>query len=249
MPPAGLEPAALCLASSIRLSLTARQSWGCWLDYILDITVPTRIVSEDPSSQTREKVSCGLPNPHGLLLGSFSDQVPEALRASPHTGSSTQWVPTAFPIKAPTRQMLYPLSYRGTFNQIVRHVNTSKTDVNRSDEPQTSTEFGYCFYVPCASLWLKTNKKRSPKVGDLFLKIREISLRCARVFLSFSEHATAVQRIINDLAHCRSFWIDVHSVARFEVSDDTFRSYLKGNTVQLRKTARLNVINSHKPLI
>jgi len=53
MPPAGLEPAALCLASSIRLSLTARQSWGCWLDYILDITVPTRIVSEDPRRQTR----------------------------------------------------------------------------------------------------------------------------------------------------------------------------------------------------
>ena len=49
MPPAGLEPAALCLASSIRLSLTARQSWGCWLDYILDVSVPTRIVSEDPS--------------------------------------------------------------------------------------------------------------------------------------------------------------------------------------------------------
>jgi hypothetical protein len=48
VPPAGLEPAALCLASSIRLSLTARQSWGCWLDYILDVSVPTRIVSEDP---------------------------------------------------------------------------------------------------------------------------------------------------------------------------------------------------------
>ena len=48
VPPAGLEPAALCLASSIRLSLTARQSWGCWLDYILDISVPTRLVSEDP---------------------------------------------------------------------------------------------------------------------------------------------------------------------------------------------------------
>src|SRR5689334_11740276 len=69
MPPAGLEPAALCLASSIRLSLTARQSWGCWLDYILDITVPTRIVSEDPRSHCAQ-VSCGLPNPHGLLLGS-----------------------------------------------------------------------------------------------------------------------------------------------------------------------------------
>src|ERR1051326_8534803 len=52
VPPAGLEPAALCLASSIRLSLTARQSWGCWLDYILDVSVPTRIVSEDPFALT-----------------------------------------------------------------------------------------------------------------------------------------------------------------------------------------------------
>ena len=34
-----------------------------------------------------------------------------------------------FPIKAPTRQMLYPLSYRGTFK--AQHVSTSKTDVNR----------------------------------------------------------------------------------------------------------------------
>ena len=51
MPPAGLEPAALCLASSIRLSLTARRRLRvCWLDYILDIAVPTRIVSEESSS-------------------------------------------------------------------------------------------------------------------------------------------------------------------------------------------------------
>ena len=58
-------------------------------------------------------VSCGLPNPHGFLLGARC-QVPEALRAFPHMGSSTQWVPIiTFPIKAPTRQMLYPLSYRG----------------------------------------------------------------------------------------------------------------------------------------
>jgi len=70
VPPAGLEPAALCLASSIRLSLTALQNRGCWLDYILDVAVPTRIVSEDPSSEIGE-VSCGLPNPRGFLLQSF----------------------------------------------------------------------------------------------------------------------------------------------------------------------------------
>src|SRR6185503_441143 len=142
MPPAGLEPAALCLASSIRLSLTARQSWGCWLDYILDITVPTRIVSEDPCNKNSQQVSCGLPNPLGLLLDHRIDQVPEALRASPHTGSSTQWVPIAFPIKAPTRQMLYPLSYRGTIKR--RHVSKSKNSVNRTRSSQ------------------QANKKRSP---------------------------------------------------------------------------------------
>src|SRR5689334_11588071 len=185
MPPAGLEPAALCLASSIRLSLTARQSWGCWLDYILDITVPTRIVSEDPCSELAQ-VSCGLPNPRGLLLGP-AIEVPEALRASPHTGSSTQWVPDAFPIKAPTRQMLYPLSYRGTFNK---------------------------------ARMLAQNKKRSPAGAISFEKHERLSLGGAGVFFGFSEHATAVERIIDDLAHCRSFRIDVHSVARFQVSND-----------------------------
>src|SRR3954447_6064016 len=109
MPPAGLEPAALCLASSIRLSLTARQSWGCWLDYILDVSVPTRIVSEDPSPQSRAGF-LRITQSSRLVTWTNKIEVPEALRASPHTGSSTQWVPTTlFPIKAPTRQMLYPL--------------------------------------------------------------------------------------------------------------------------------------------
>ncbi len=76
MPLAGLEPAALCLASSIRLSLTARFAQVCWLDYILDITVPARIVSEEPLPMVRNvrKVSCGLPNPRGLLLKSIEYQ-------------------------------------------------------------------------------------------------------------------------------------------------------------------------------
>ena len=95
VPPAGLEPAALCLASSIRLSLTARQSWGCWLDYILDVSVPTRIVSEDPRFMNR------FPADYPILEDFYLDrkiEVPEALRAFPHTGSSTQWVlDTAIP--------------------------------------------------------------------------------------------------------------------------------------------------------
>ena len=112
LPPAGLEPAALCLASSIRLSLTARKNWGCWLDYILDITVPTRIVSEDPIANLRA----------GFLRITQSSRIVTSLMRSSTRGS--QGVPAyrvvhlmgskhAFPIKAPTRQMLYPLSYRG----------------------------------------------------------------------------------------------------------------------------------------
>jgi hypothetical protein len=126
MPPAGLEPAALCLASSIRLSLTARQSWGCWLDYILDVSVPTRIVSEDPSAKSRA----------GFLRITQSSRLVTWTRRSKYRrlsgrpriqGRPLNGFRPHFPIKAPTRQMLYPLSYRGTFK--FQHVSTSKTYV------------------------------------------------------------------------------------------------------------------------
>jgi hypothetical protein len=63
------------------------QSWVCWLDYILDITVPTRIVSEDP----RSKKLARFPADYPILMDCYSKliEVPEALRASPHMGSST----------------------------------------------------------------------------------------------------------------------------------------------------------------
>ena len=80
---------------------------------------------------------------------------------------------------------------------------------------------------------IKAKQKEIARGGDLFMKTREISLRCASVLFGFSEHATTVQRIINDLAHCRSLWIDVHSVARFEVPDDALCSYLESNAVKL----------------
>ena len=129
MPPAGLEPAALCLASSIRLSLTARQSWGCWLDYILDVSVPTRIVSEDPFNQSRE----------GFLRITQSSRLVTWTTRSKYRrlsgrpriqGRPLNGFRPHFPIKAPTRQMLYPLSYRGTFK--FQHVSTSKTYVKRA---------------------------------------------------------------------------------------------------------------------
>ena len=131
MPPAGLEPAALCLASSIRLSLTARQSWGCWLDYILDVSVPTRIVSEDPLPPSRAGF-LRITQSSRLVTWTSEIEVPEALRASPHTGSSTQWVPTALiPHQGSNKADALSAELQGHI-QISSHVSTSKTDVNRA---------------------------------------------------------------------------------------------------------------------
>jgi len=67
MPPAGLEPAALCLASSIRLSLTAR-STGLLAGLYLGHHSPGPYSLWGALSLDTGEVSCGLPNPLGLLL-------------------------------------------------------------------------------------------------------------------------------------------------------------------------------------
>ena len=84
MPPAGLEPAALCLASSIRLSLTARLR-VCWLDYILDITVPARIVSEepDPIFSDRDRFPADYP----ILLDFYSNSSTRGSKGVPAYGA------------------------------------------------------------------------------------------------------------------------------------------------------------------
>ena len=61
---------------------------------------------------------------------------------------------------------------------------------------------------------------------------QKYSLRRAD-FFGLSKHATAVQRIVDDLAHCRSLWVDVHSVARFQMSDDTLCCYLERQAIEL----------------
>ena len=87
----------------------------CWLDYILDIAVPARIVSEEPA---RVASSC-----EGFLRITQSSRIVTQVSLSTR---GSQGVPAygavhlmssqsnPFLIKAPTRQMLYPLSYRGT---------------------------------------------------------------------------------------------------------------------------------------
>src|SRR5688572_3707480 len=138
----------------------------------------------------------------------------------------------SFPIKAPTRQMLYPLSYRGiAFNgrgmltpvvDVVNHGHSSKN--MKRDRPRRAISFR------------KTFRKT-------------VRLRRASLFLGFCKHASTVQRIVNDLAHGRGFRINVHSVACLKMPDDALSRYVQRHAVQLRETARLDMIDSHKPLM
>ena len=72
-----------------------------------------------------------------------------------------------FPIKAPTRQMLYPLSYRGTFK--AEHVSISKTDVNRDASADAMGSSRGVFT-------LVAKQKEIARRGDLFSRTREIEL-------------------------------------------------------------------------
>ena len=94
-------------------------------------------------------------------------------------------------------------------------------------------------------------KKRDRPEGAISLmKQQGVENLCrSGMFLGFREHSTTVQRIVDDFAYSRRFRIDVHAVARFQMSDDAFGSDLKRQTVQFGITAGLNMIDSHKPLI
>jgi hypothetical protein len=97
----------------------------------------------------------------------------------------------------------------------------------------------------------RANEKRSPERGDLFCKkYRDFDcLGRATLVLCLCKHAPTIQRIVDNLAHCRSLRVNVHSVARFEMSDDALSRDLESHAVQLRKSACLDMIDSHKPLV
>jgi len=69
------------------------------------------------------------------------------------------------------------------------------------------------------------------------------------LFAAFSKHTTSVQGIVNDLADGRRFWINVHSVARFEMSNDSFRSDFQSKATQFGIASCLDMIDSKQPLI
>ena len=87
----------------------------CWLDYILDIAVPARIVSEEPlpASSTGKGFLRITQSSWIVTQNRLSTRGSKGVPAygAVHLMSSSLKL---FLIKAPTRQMLYPLSYRGT---------------------------------------------------------------------------------------------------------------------------------------
>ena len=97
----------------------------------------------------------------------------------------------------------------------------------------------------------KEQKKRDRPSGAISLRksSKDKRLGRARLVLCFRKHAPTIERVVDDLAHCRSLRIYVHSVARFEMSDDALSRYLERHAIELRKSARLDMIDSHKPLV
>jgi hypothetical protein len=131
--------------------------------------------------------------------------------------------------------MLYPLSYRGIYRNGSGMLTPVTDLVNR----------GYLREQLCQ----RPTKRDRPPGRSLAEKLEMDRLRRARLVLGFREHASTVQRIVDDLAHGRSFRINVHPVASFEVSDDALSCDFESNAVQLGIPARLDMIDSHKPLI
>jgi hypothetical protein len=113
--------------------------------------------------------------------------------------------------------MLYPLSYRGIYRNGSGMLTPVNDLVNRG----------------CLREQLfKDQQKEIARRGDLLLKgLAMDRLSRAGLFLGFREHASTVQRIVDDLAHGRSLRINVHSVASFEVSDDPLSRDLERNAV------------------
>ena len=85
----------------------------------MDITVPTRIVSEDPRvAICRDRFPADYPILEDCYLDHFGSKYLRLSGRSRIQGRPLNGFPKHFPIKAPTRQMLYPLSYRGTLKAL-----------------------------------------------------------------------------------------------------------------------------------
>ena len=126
--------------------------------------------------------------------------------------------------------MLYPLSYRGTIingcAMLARAQRFSSTGHSRL-----------------------SNKKEIAQAGNLFWGIKWGAANLCSPVACLRENSTAVQCVVYDLTNSGGFGIDVHTVTRFEMSDNAFCGDLKRNSRQLGIASRLDMINSQQPLI
>ena len=78
----------------------------------MDITVPTRIVSEDPCVEIHDRFPADYPILEDCYLDHFGSRYLRLSGRSRIQGRPLNGFPKHFPIKAPTRQMLYPTELR-----------------------------------------------------------------------------------------------------------------------------------------
>jgi hypothetical protein len=127
--------------------------------------------------------------------------------------------------------MLYPLSYRGT--------NFFGSGMLARQRLIWSTGF------PLHRAF-EINMKRDRRNQAISFSIATVlELGCARLVLGrFREHPTTIKGVVNYLANGRGFWVNVHSVTRFQMSDNSFSRDLQSYTCQFGIASRLNVIDS-----
>jgi hypothetical protein len=94
-----------------------------------------------------------------------------------------------------------------------------------------------------------SNKKEIAQEGNLFRGKKWGAADLGSSVACLRENSAAVQCVVDDLTNSGGFGIDVHTVTRFEMSDNAFCGDLKRNSRQLGIASRLDMINSQQPLI
>jgi hypothetical protein len=85
--------------------------------------------------------------------------------------------------------------------------------------------------------------------GGLFLTGRlSLALCSARDFRGLGIDTTSVESVVNNLSHGRNVRVNIHSITRGKMPNDSFGGYLICGTGQLRKASCLDMIDSLKPL-
>jgi hypothetical protein len=110
-----------------------------------------------------------------------------------------------------------------------------------------------------AALCLLHSKRPPPTEGlsGLLVESLTVAVRVSgssavvgtTVVRSLSVNATTIQSVVNNLTHSRDVWIDIHTIACAQVTQDALGCDIQSRAVQFRETACLDVVNSQNPLV